>query len=369
MADCNRLNPKVAAIDKIYERPGAIGDAFREYYERHGYDFMPGQPAYPSPDDTVMFVGAQISLWKPLIDDIARGNVPALITPQDCIRVQNRDIFYTDEDMRFCSYFRIQGAIARAGEFTNMISSAVDFVNSIGVDRERIVIKVAEDQAHMVQTDVDMLVQSEDDAYYSWTYGEDHLTGRGVTLALRNEKTGGLHDIGNVITISRDGEPLVAEWGFGEETLLTAIHSEGPPVLYSDLPDDLINKLNNHNSYKYADALMTAVAIFGLGVQPGARGEGAVLDDYIRAAAFHGILEGYLYQEILTDCRGVATHTAVEGIEAAVIRRLEYYIGKVNYAINLAKKGTLAGADQHKLAGTLHLNDKILNSINGRYRQ
>lgn len=368
MADYDKLSAFNNGIDKVYEKRAQIGPAFRSFYEERGFVFTPEQPPYPSPDSTVMFVGAQISLWKPILDDISSGEIPALITPQDCIRVQNKDIFYTDQDLKFCSYFRTQGAISKAEDFDFMVCSAVDFLESIGIERERVVIKVAEDQSRDFTIDSEVHVQTEEDSYYSWTYGEDDLSGRGITLALKDNETDKLWDIGNIILVSRNGQPLVTEWGFGEETLLAAIYSEGPPVLYSDIPGSIVEKMNNQNAFKYVDSLMTAMVLARLGVRPGDRGESAILDDYIRAAAFHGVGGGYSYRDILKDGKSIADHLRLGDEKIAIMQRLEYYIGRVTYAYETLPEATNTSEQEIQLTNVLHLNNRIVDAIKRCYK-
>ncbi|MCB9820198.1 hypothetical protein H6796_02775 [Candidatus Nomurabacteria bacterium] len=327
--------------ESIIGERARVGDAFRCYYEERGFSATDEIPPYPSPDATVKFIGAQISVWKPLIDDIAHGNHPPLITPQDCIRLQNKDIFYTEDDLRFCSYFRTQGAITKASDFNDTVNGAIDFLELLGVSRDRIVVKTSQEQTRLFYTDIQRLIETEDRSYYSWTYGEDDLVGQGITIAINNIHTNVPHDIGNVILVSRGDEPLVTEWGFGEETLMSAIYSNGPPIIYSNLPSEFIKRLNSQDMYKYADALVAAVTMANLGVALDTRGEGAMLDEYVCATAYLGLKNKVSYWGILEDFKNITVHTGAT-IEANsdVAHKLEYYIGRVSYSSKLIDEGS-----------------------------
>lgn len=323
----------------LHEQKLKIENDFIGIHARAGYDQILEVPPYPSPDNTVLFVGAQISLWKPELDKIASGDVLPNFSAQNCIRLQNKEIMLNKEPMFYNSFFRAHGAVAPAEDFQSMIALAEEYLELIGVSSERIVIKTDEHLKELFITTKEEYINTERVSYYHWTYGEPDLTGHGLTFAIKNESQDCHNDIGNVIVISRDGIPLVCEWGFGEETLLNAVNSGIKPIYYSDMPDRMRQTLCDFSSEKYVDAMITAVRMASYGVRPGERGEGAMLTEYLRAAAYiavDSLNKGHL--EPQEDLLVVSEYFNVpQNIYVSIADRFEYYIGRINYVRTLAR--------------------------------
>lgn len=325
----------------LAEQKATVQTAFQTIHEEQGYEPMAEAPPFPSPDPTVLFVGAQISRWKPFIDRIADGEMAPVYCPQDCIRLQNRDIFLNDQPLRYNSFFRAHGALAPAGAFNSMASMAVRYLELLGVAEERLLIKTNAPLAEELDPPCAAAVDTEKPGYYHWTYGDPELTGEGVTVAIRNETDGSYFDIGNVIIVYKNGRPAVAEWGFGEETLLTAVHSKKLPIYFANLPPRLRTCLADPVAGKYVDALATAGRMAALGVRCAERGAGAMLADYLRGGAYQSLMVlGKDLPEAGSDTRHTASYFEVsDDVLAEISDRFEYYGGRVNFLRSLIARG------------------------------
>lgn len=350
-----------APLNWLIERE-EVEKEFFAYHTAAGYRLTAEVPPYPSPDRTVLFIGAQISVWKPALQDVASSDSPGLITPQNCIRLQNREAFYTDEPIRFSSYFRTLGALGRAALFADMVNQAEDYLGKLGITNERLCIKTSSEQAAIFNSKSQLLIDTEEPGYYAWTYGEPTLNGEGVTLAVRNEQTGHPYDIGNVILIRDGDKPLVAEWGFGIETLLAASHSVNHPILFADLPAELL-KGAEPQDYKYLDALMTSSRIADLGLHGGERGVGALFEDYLRGAAYQAQYCGRSVRQLISEAEAIAKHIGLSAEAAANLQnRLQYYTGRINFL--RTKKGiNLLPTELEGLLRLTHLSKELAVAI------
>lgn len=332
-----------------------LGSTFHAVHNAAGFCSTEETPPYPSPDKTVLFVGAQISVWKPEIDAIHEGTMPPLITSQDCLRLQNIGSFYDESGGPFCSYFRTHGVIAPASQFTDMVKTAHQYLLALGIAPDDILIKTDTELAAAIDTPVGLLLDSESDKYYRWGYGEPDLSGHGITLAVRNKERQQLHDIGNVITIYKNGEPWVCEWGFGEETLLASVHGANHAILFSDLPIQLRDQLHDRTAYKYVDAILASSHIAKLGVQPGDRGAAGALNEYLSGIAYLGTKQQKTIFNMESDLDSMASHIGLASIPAEMLKdRLRYYSGRIQYVLaicnNLTPEPTISITDQRFLS-------------------
>lgn len=338
----------------------AIGQA-KDYIERTFIDGFRGRnftileelPSYPSIDPTVYFIGAQISQWKKELD-----NLGYFANPQNCIRLQNIHLFYEDTPMRFCSCFRTEGAIAPAEYFQSMLDAAISFLIEIGVSQERIYIKANQELTKLFKSEYKKLIETERDSYYHWTYGEADLSGLGLTLAISNEITDIPYDIGNVIQISRNNTPIAVEWGFGLETLLTAILSEDCPIQFADLPTDILQLTDNTATHKMLDAILTLRHFADYKIYPGKGGVQAMADSYCCGFAYQAIIKNELsYMEAIMLARRVLEESA---FSQPILDKISFYLGRINFVLSLPCTND---TDDKKLSKAVKLDKNLIARI------
>lgn len=333
----------------IRQAKGYIEKVFIDGFREQGFTILDEVPSYPSLDPTVYFVGAQISQWKSKLDDLGY-----FANPQNCIRLQNIHTFYNDEPMRFCSCFRTEGAIAPARYFQQMLDLALAFLDKIGVSKERVCIKANDQLLELFESEREILLNTERDSYYHWTYGEADLTGLGLTLAIKNRFTDIPYDIGNVILIFRSKMPLAVEWGFGLETLLTAVLSKSCPIEFADLPTDTLALTVNEKSHKMLDAILTLRHFAEYKIYPGKGGVNAMADSYCCGFAYQALVENrFSYNEAIQLAKDVID-------EQSTLERIAYYLGKINYLLALPRTSSL---DDNKLAKAVKLDKNLIARI------
>ncbi|MDO4729853.1 MAG: hypothetical protein Q4A96_01490 [Candidatus Saccharibacteria bacterium] len=338
----------------IAEAKDYIEKVFLDGFRSRGFTILDEVPSYPSTDPTVYFVGAQINQWKEKLDDLGY-----FANPQNCIRLQNMHLFYTDEAMRFCSCFRTEGAIAPADCFQQMLDAAITFLREIGVAEERICIKANRYLMELFESDREILLETEPTSYYRWTYGEEDLSGLGLTLAIRNKDTGEPYDIGNVIQISRNNYPIAVEWGFGLETLLTAILSEDCPIQFADLPIEALSLGDgNSKAYKMLDAILTLRHFAAYKIAPGKGGVNEMADSYCCGFAYQALVVNELsYSEAISLAIDVLKEA---GNHYSILDRISFYLGRINYLLSLPPESDL---DDKKLLKAVKLDRNLISRI------
>lgn len=341
-----------------------IEDVFIKEYQELGFNILNEIPTFPSPDPTVMFMGAQISYWKKFLDD----PVINYANPQNCIRLQNSKLFYNDEALRFCSSFRTEGAISNVHTFKEMLDSATNYLLHLGVEPSRLVIKTNDELKSMIgESEYVVYNNSEQPNYYNWTYGDQNLSGLGLTLAIKNKESGEPYDIGNVIQMYYNGEPKAIEWGFGQETLMTAIYSEDSPIKFADMPDEYRGLLSDKNNYKLIDGLLTVCDIVKQGVTPGKTGARKMCKEYVQGTAFQFNARDINRRQAIEIISSVAEHKGVDQEKEDLIsNQVEHYMGRINYADVICHRNS--DIDEELLSKRTSLSAEAIKAIKERIK-
>ncbi len=278
-----------------------VEHSFYNYYSGRGYEIHEEVPAYPSPDESVLFIGAQISTWKPrvLSEDLPIGSIA---NPQTCIRTQNVDL-YTDfsKAMNFCTVFRTHGVLTD-GTLQETISEAYSYLSDVfEIPEKKILLKTSRQLLGKFASQAALEIDSEVADYYVWEYGHPRLSGNGITFALRNPDNSFV-DIGNVIEIKKDDDAVAVEWGFGEEVLAHAIWGGYHPLVHSRyLPNSVKTRLNSPLSIRVCDAALAIVTMAGLGIEPTNKGAGGILTKYMHKFSGLAVISGIKYAEDILD--------------------------------------------------------------------
>lgn len=280
----------------VYE----VESSFYDYYSKCGYDIIPEVPTYPSPDESVLFIGAQISTWKPKV--LSETPIGSIANPQTCIRTQNLD-YYSDSSraMNFCTVFRTHGVLTDKS-LNEAITESYEYLNNVlNIPDEEILVKTSTELLGRFACQATTEIDTEIADYYVWEYGHPRLSGEGITYALKNPD-GAFHDIGNVIEIRRDGETVAVEWGFGEEVISQAMMGGYHPLVHSRyLPDSVKDGLDTPIETRIADAALAIVVMSGLGVEPSNRHAGDVLSKYMHRFGELAAISGMKSAERILD--------------------------------------------------------------------
>lgn len=283
-------HPERSNADKLH----SIKSAFANFYDTHNYQRVTPTSIIPSTDSSVVYVGATISVLKPLLgEDLPASGVHLA---QPCLRTQNKSIFYDDsENIEYNSFFHNCGTLSPPDDLGNVTGLAVEFLENLpGMNIDRLLVRVSSRDDDLIQSItatgkyIPIDLDSRPPSYYRWTYGEDGINGRGLTFAIQHTDDGAYRDIGNVIVMSKDSVPLAVEWGFGIETLLSRINNQSLPLEASIISDVLTYDPNNEVQAKYSDTLAAVCEMYKAGVQPGKSGSAYLLKDYLKGLSYLG---------------------------------------------------------------------------------
>ena len=263
-----------------------IENTFYDYYSSMGYEILPEQPAYPSSDNSVLFIGAQISTWKPrLLESLEY--VESITNPQTCVRTQNLKHYLNPEtSINFCTVFRTHGVLTNR-DFQTTIDESYEYITEkLNVSTDRVMIKASESLAKKFSSPCDVQIDKMPDSYYRWEYGDPRLAGSGITYAIKTPEETFL-DIGNVIEIYKDGTLSAIEWGFGEEILAQSISGGEHPLVHSRfLPDSVRHGIDNPLSIRLADSALAIVHLANIGVSPSHKDVGNILLKYMQSFGY-----------------------------------------------------------------------------------
>src|SRR3989344_8933397 len=242
-------------------------DIFRQVFESKKYTEQSPSPIFPSPDPTTLFTSATISVWK---NRVLAGNPEKAFVIQPCLRTQNLGRALDNNfDPEYLSSFVMLGTICPVKEFT--IDCTLRFFNSFPGLAEKILIRssgaIKNDLFERPGEHCRVEYDTREPGYYHWEYGDDSLTGIGVTFAIE-QSDGVFLDIGNLVLMSRNRTPIAVEFGFGWETFTSRLSGRGSP--YAASQEYLRLGFGLLPAEKcLCDCLIVALKLFDCGVIPG----------------------------------------------------------------------------------------------------
>ncbi|KKQ41271.1 MAG: hypothetical protein US60_C0044G0011 [Microgenomates group bacterium GW2011_GWC1_37_8] len=247
-----------------------------------------------SPDNDPFFVVDTMTFHKELIANNALS-FPGIFGGQDCLRTQNysnyrRFINSTEVILQYMSHFRMLGVTAHPE--SNIFQEGWNFLtNRLGLETDDVVIKLSDQDTDLIKGFFDagipqenLIIEDENNRpeYYRWNYGEKtamrNLTGKGATFAIRG-KSKSYKDVGNLIAIKDiRGSTLAYDYGFGVETLSSAIFGFENPFrasIIGAITDNFRRDIRSSRSTHWdvlSDAVASSVAMIKAGIKPKSRG-------------------------------------------------------------------------------------------------
>jgi hypothetical protein len=272
----------------------AQGRQLSERYLRHfsncGYKTQPPVSIASEIDQSVLFIGSTISVFK---NEFLSGNLQGTgtVVTQTCLRTQNGDSLYNlNEFPEYCSHFHMIGGIAPIQNLSQVIEDNLSFFIEAGFHKEDLVIRTSSKDEDLIKSSEGLhpseLIEldTKEDMYYRWKYGMEGVSGRGLTFAVKDKERGVLRDIGNIIVMEKDDGTSAIQWGYGIETLISRLNSLEHPI-QATVISTIIDVHSNINR-KVADALVSGLEMYNAGVTPGRRKRGSRLTTYIRGLNF-----------------------------------------------------------------------------------
>ena len=270
-----------------------IIDSFKEHFRFRGYEEHQPVQINSKIDDSVYFIGSTISVFKKYLLSNTIDPIGYFLV-QRCIRTQNIKCIYDDNKIpEWSSYFRSIGTISPYNRLNEVIFEVWEFLNKkLNIPKNDIKVRVS-------STDLDLLkfwkgldegpiieIDSKDLSYYKHKYGLEHINGRNLNFALRQNGSNQFKDIGNLIVIERNGnERIAVELAFGVSTIICRMFS-----LYNSVQASIISKIipfDRYNVSKFSDALSVIVHLVREELTPTASNtRGRVLRSYIQGLIY-----------------------------------------------------------------------------------
>lgn len=293
-----------AARDRLEE----WGTGFADWFLAAGARRLTPEPAVPTTDRTILFTNSAVVPFKPFIrgdHTLADGWV---MVRQPCIRSQNlRATFLEDFHTEFVLHFEMLGAMAPAADLDAFTAAVAGYFSTeLGLPAEQVAFKVARGHRDLSAAwqrawPGPVGYDGESADFFSWTFGDEGMTGRGATFCLV-QPDGRWRDLGNLIAFEWQGRTVAYGFGIGLETLAAGL-TAGRWVIDST-PEGVVCLPETPQQAKLADLLGLAAEFYRVGIVPAKRAQG-----YIMRKAL-------VYLERLAEQLGVSDEELVERLAA-----------------------------------------------------
>lgn len=292
------INVGPNSYNASYQAPGsldfsAVTSEFKKHMEEADFDPIPSVPITAKLDKTVRFIGAPISVMKPMV---LQGEIPdsGAYMIQNCIRTANtKSLFDLEELPEYGSFFTAMCAVTEYRDLTKLFFLTTSYmVDRLNIDPSDIYISIdgsdrdlidAARQSGVVETKLD--TQPAD--LYRHKYGIDGVWGRNISYWMKNTIDNTYEDIGNIIVIEDEKEHLGVELALGDTTLVKQINglkhvqdAYNLALVDANTPEAVQRKIE--------DTVITGLALYSEGLRPGAKDNQArILRTYMKAASLY----------------------------------------------------------------------------------
>lgn len=263
-----------------------LSRAFGEHFVQLGLAETEPAAIVSKVDPSVRFVGAAISVLKPMIlsdEGPRRGTFvvqPAIRT--HCLR----ELADPQSRYQWSSYFLAFGALVAPDWIDDLAQQAETFLlDALGLSNGRLIFRVASRDRDLCDVAARLRSAVEVDGYaqtnYRHRFGPEGLVGRNFNFAILVD--GVPLDVGNLILIEREGRMVGAEVAFGASVLLARTLGLSHPAVASPLADQI--QVRDWDEVKCVNALEVCVALACEGLRPVGRGRGGIFRGYLEALA------------------------------------------------------------------------------------
>lgn len=272
---------------KIVNFHSVIKSLFTDYFTRLDYKEHKPSLLIPSDDHSVQFTGSTSNTFKSYIVHSSLISRNGFFLIQKCLRTQNAKLFWDDNTpLQWASYFTEVGLITKADNVKNLIVDTVNYlVNVLEIERERLHLKVSSQDSDLLsyarKTSLEIDIDNMAIENYRHRYGLPEVIGRNINFGIKNNKTNVIKNVGTIVLVEKQREPIVAEMGFGISTLLAGYYDLSNSIEASSI-STIVPFKSGLNS-KFADALSASVVMIKEGVYPSGRGRGRILRTYLYA--------------------------------------------------------------------------------------
>lgn len=257
------------------------GAGFTEWFQAAGAHRLTPEPAVPSTDRTILFTNSAVVPFKPFIRGDQALDGRWVTVRQPCVRSQNlRATFLAEFHTEFVLHFEMLGAMAPADQLKEFSSAVAGyFGGQLGLAADQVAFKAASGHHDLIDAwrgswSGPVGCDGETDDYYSWTFGDEGMTGRGATFCLV-QPDGSWRDLGNLIAFEWQGATVAYGFGIGVETLAAGLTAERWVV--DSTPEGQLCLPETPQQAKLADLLGLLVQLYRAGVVPAKRAQGYIM--------------------------------------------------------------------------------------------
>ena len=274
-----------------------VSSEFQRHMEEADFDSIPSVPITAKLDKTVRFIGAPISVMKPMVLDREIPDSGAYMI-QNCIRTANtKSLFDLQELPEYGSFFTAMCAVTEYKDLTKLFSLTTSYmVDRLDIDPSDIYISIDGSDSDLIDAAresgaVETRLDTQPADLYRHKYGIEGVWGRNISYWMKNTNDNTFEDIGNIIVIENEKEHLGVELALGDTTLVKQINglkhvqdAYNLALVDGNAPEAIQRKIE--------DTVITGLALYSEGLRPGAKDNQArILRTYMKAAT--------LYQKLL----------------------------------------------------------------------
>jgi len=269
---------------KIFNYHSTIKNLFADYFLSLGYQKHESLPISSLDDHSVRFIGSTSNTFKPYINN---SPIPSngFFLIQKCLRTQNASSFFNDKSFpEWGSYFTEIGLIAPSNKLGDLTKNSLNyFTDILKIKQDRIVLRVSSQDKDLLRCVKDTNLTIEIDGlpfkYYRHKYGIEGTTGRNFNIGIKNDQTGVINDIGNIVLIENKHGEVAVEMGFGISTLLARYYNLVNSIESSTI--STVIPFKPGYTSKFSDALSSIVVILKEDIKPNSRDKGRILKTYL----------------------------------------------------------------------------------------
>jgi hypothetical protein len=306
-----------------------LSGAFEEHFRQLGLAETEPAAIVSKVDPSVRFVGAAISVLKPMLLS-GEGPPQGAFVAQPAIRTRClRELADPQSRYQWSSYFLAFGALVAPDRIADLAHQAETFLlDALGLSLRRLLFRVSSSDRDLCELAARLRSPVEVDGYaqtnYRHRFGPEGLTGRNFNFAILVD--GVPLDVGNLIVIEDGGRVVGAEVAFGASVLLARALGLSHPVAASPLADQI--RVRSWDEVKCVNALEVCIALASEGLRPVGRGRGRIFRGYLEALAIVHRRVGLSFRQLDSVVEGAGivlsrvSHSR-EAVAAALLAHLE----------------------------------------------
>lgn len=273
----------MSAPAEAFDRLVSITAGFSAFFDRHGSLVLKAEPIVPTTDRSILFTNSAVVDFKPFLRGERAIPSQGVHVIQPCARSHNLNkVFSEDFHPEFSLHFTMMGALVGPNQVSTLVDRALEYFASVGFGMEDVLYKVGGADIDLIaplRDRVEVVMDTEAKSYYRWTFGDQRLTGRGSTFALRHMD--GWRDVGNLIAFEYEEAVVGFGFGIGVESVLSCV-----------LNVDRVVELSASGAYflpgsvpmtKLVDLVDLLLYVSASGLEPGRRGTGSIVREALHS--------------------------------------------------------------------------------------